>query len=121
MGPGRDAKSAIPGTSGPAAKGIKVSDLDGLDPESTDFANYFCTYGYLYHQARQALAGLVAYVIHILVSCKLTGTEALVGLDVLLPQRSLLSPPSANSYGAAERHAGGPQADWCILPGSNAE
>ena len=28
----------------------KVSSLDGAAPESTDFANYFCTYGYLYHQ-----------------------------------------------------------------------
>ncbi|PNH12877.1 putative protein arginine N-methyltransferase 4.2 [Tetrabaena socialis] len=28
----------------------KVSDLDGEAPESTDFANYFCTYAYIYHQ-----------------------------------------------------------------------
>jgi len=28
----------------------KLSSLDGDAPESTDFANYFCTYGYLYHQ-----------------------------------------------------------------------
>ena len=28
----------------------KVSDLDGSAPESTDYANYFCTYAYLYHQ-----------------------------------------------------------------------
>ncbi|PNW75848.1 hypothetical protein CHLRE_12g558100v5 [Chlamydomonas reinhardtii] len=28
----------------------KVSDLDGRPPESTDFANYFCTYAYIYHQ-----------------------------------------------------------------------
>ncbi|EFN58096.1 hypothetical protein CHLNCDRAFT_142415 [Chlorella variabilis] len=27
-----------------------VSALDGEAPESTDFANYFCTYSYLYHQ-----------------------------------------------------------------------
>ncbi len=31
--------------------GGKVSDLDGDAPESTDFANYFCTYAYIYHQA----------------------------------------------------------------------
>ena len=30
----------------------KVSDLDGRPPESTDFANYFCTYAYIYHQVR---------------------------------------------------------------------
>jgi len=29
---------------------MKVSDLDGEAPESTDYANYFCTYSYLYHQ-----------------------------------------------------------------------
>lgn len=28
----------------------KVSELDGEAPEATDFANYFCTYAYLYHQ-----------------------------------------------------------------------
>ncbi|KAI8105636.1 hypothetical protein M9434_000218 [Picochlorum sp. BPE23] len=28
----------------------QVSKLDGQAPESTDFANYFCTYSYLYHQ-----------------------------------------------------------------------
>ncbi|KAL6753399.1 S-adenosyl-L-methionine-dependent methyltransferase [Haematococcus lacustris] len=28
----------------------RVSPLDGAAPESTDFANYFCTYAYLYHQ-----------------------------------------------------------------------
>mmetsp|Transcript_16149 Transcript_16149/g.44989 ORF Transcript_16149/g.44989 Transcript_16149/m.44989 type:complete len:444 (+) Transcript_16149:225-1556(+) len=26
------------------------STLDGQAPESTDFANYFCTYGFIYHQ-----------------------------------------------------------------------
>lgn len=30
----------------------KVSDLDGSAPDSTDFANYFCAYAYIYHQAR---------------------------------------------------------------------
>lgn len=28
----------------------KVSELDGKAPEQTDYANYFCTYAYLYHQ-----------------------------------------------------------------------
>ncbi len=28
----------------------KISSLDGDAPEGTDFANYFCTYAYLYHQ-----------------------------------------------------------------------
>ena len=51
-GPSRAVKA---GAAGPGAKGIKVSDLDGLDPESTDFANYFCTYGYLYHQVSDIL------------------------------------------------------------------
>ncbi len=26
------------------------SVADGKAPDPTDFANYFCTYGYLYHQ-----------------------------------------------------------------------
>lgn len=30
--------------------GGKISELDGDAPESTDFANYFCTYAYIYHQ-----------------------------------------------------------------------
>ncbi|KAG7672538.1 hypothetical protein Ndes2526B_g08945 [Nannochloris sp. 'desiccata'] len=32
------------------ATGSRVSNLDGEAPESTDFANYFCTYAYIYHQ-----------------------------------------------------------------------
>ena len=33
-----------------ASTSERVSELDGSAPESTDFANYFCTYAYLYHQ-----------------------------------------------------------------------
>ena len=32
--------------------GGRVSAMDGKAPEATDFANYFCTYAYLYHQVR---------------------------------------------------------------------
>lgn len=28
----------------------RVSTLDGKPPEEADFANYFCTYAFLYHQ-----------------------------------------------------------------------
>ena len=28
----------------------KISDLDGKAPAPSDWANYFCTYAYLYHQ-----------------------------------------------------------------------
>lgn len=28
----------------------RVSPLDGEAPKSDDFANYFCTYAFLYHQ-----------------------------------------------------------------------
>jgi hypothetical protein len=35
-----------------AGEGGRLSNLDGQAPEGTDFANYFCTYAYLYHQAR---------------------------------------------------------------------
>ena len=27
-----------------------ASDLKGQDPDATDFANYFCTYAFLFHQ-----------------------------------------------------------------------
>ena len=41
-----------------AAKSVqKLSPLDGDAPESTDFANYFCTYAYLYHQKARAATG----------------------------------------------------------------
>lgn len=33
-----------------AATSERVSELDGSAPEGTDYANYFCTYAYLYHQ-----------------------------------------------------------------------
>ena len=29
---------------------MQVSRLDGDAPEATDYANYFCTYSFLYHQ-----------------------------------------------------------------------
>jgi hypothetical protein len=29
---------------------VRRSRLDGKAPEGSDFANYFCTYAYLYHQ-----------------------------------------------------------------------
>ena len=35
-----------------APGGGRVSAMDGKAPEATDFANYFCTYAYLYHQVR---------------------------------------------------------------------
>ena len=44
---------AAGGTAGSTCKdSIKVSELDGKAPESTDYANYFCTYAFLYHQVR---------------------------------------------------------------------
>ena len=38
-----------------AATSERVSEFDGLAPESTDYANYFCTYAYLYHQVCSAI------------------------------------------------------------------
>lgn len=32
--------------------GQRCSELDGQAPESTDYANYFCTYSFIYHQVR---------------------------------------------------------------------
>lgn len=34
----------------PPVDGAKLSDLDGKPPDNADFANYFCTYAFLYHQ-----------------------------------------------------------------------
>ncbi|KAK9805341.1 hypothetical protein WJX73_003869 [Symbiochloris irregularis] len=45
-----DPKTGNAGPLDTLSNGHKVSDLDGQAPEKTDFANYFCTYGYLYHQ-----------------------------------------------------------------------
>lgn len=45
----------INGTAAPAMNGHaqpRVSDLDGKAPAPSDWANYFCTYAYLYHQVR---------------------------------------------------------------------
>lgn len=33
-----------------------TSTLDGKAPEATDFANYFCTYSYIYHVSRLVLS-----------------------------------------------------------------
>lgn len=35
----------------------RVSTLDGKPPEEADFANYFCTYAFLYHQVWIAVMG----------------------------------------------------------------
>ncbi len=37
---------------GGGAREARVSNLDGKPPEEADFANYFCTYAFLYHQVR---------------------------------------------------------------------
>jgi len=52
---GKGAAAAVNGVNGKdsavaVAPDTKVSDKDGEAPEATDFANYFCTYAYLYHQ-----------------------------------------------------------------------
>ena len=38
-----------------AAESGQTSALDGRGPSSTDYANYFSTYAYLYHQVHDAL------------------------------------------------------------------
>ncbi len=47
--------AAEPGSSGATAAGQadakqSAAGLDGAAPDQTDFANYFCTYAFLYHQ-----------------------------------------------------------------------
>jgi protein arginine N-methyltransferase 1 len=39
---------------GSASGEARLSNLDGQAPEGTDFANYFCTYAFLYHQVGRA-------------------------------------------------------------------
>ena len=43
----------------------KVSDLDGKPPESTDYANYFCTYSFLYHQVLTRLCIRASMCTHV--------------------------------------------------------
>ena len=45
---GTDSSAAMHATNGLAPP--KISDLDGKAPAPSDWANYFCTYAYLYHQ-----------------------------------------------------------------------
>lgn len=40
--------------------------VDGLAPEATDFANYFCTYAFLYHQVSFLSIRLIAIHVHAL-------------------------------------------------------
>ncbi len=55
-----------------AATPERVSELDGSAPEGTDYANYFCTYAYLYHQVRAgSIATLLGFPIHVLISWQL--------------------------------------------------
>lgn len=43
----------------------RVSDLDGKAPAPSDWANYFCTYAFLYHQACTAISHpLHAFMMH---------------------------------------------------------
>ena len=36
----------------------RVSDLDGKAPAPSDWANYFCTYAFLYHQVSSSILPL---------------------------------------------------------------
>ncbi len=35
-----------------------TSVVDGQAPEATDFANYFCTYAFIYHQVNSTAVGM---------------------------------------------------------------
>ena len=55
-----------------AATSERVSELDGSAPEGTDYANYFCTYAYLYHQVcAGSIASPLAFPNHVLISQQL--------------------------------------------------
>jgi len=42
-----------PATANGAPPAPSKAAADGKAPESADYANYFCTYSYLYHQVRE--------------------------------------------------------------------
>lgn len=52
-----------------------VSTHDGQAPGETDFANYFCTYGYVFHQVRLRLS-LMKSLHACAVTSKLTAQQA---------------------------------------------
>lgn len=55
-----------------AATSERVSELDGSAPEGTDYANYFCTYAYLYHQVGAgSIASPLAFPNYVLISQQL--------------------------------------------------
>ena len=55
-----------------AATSERVSELDGSAPEGTDYANYFCTYAYLYHQVcAGSIDSPLAFPNHVLISQQL--------------------------------------------------
>ena len=55
-----------------AATSERVSELDGSAPEGTDYANYFCTYAYLYHQVcTGSIASPLAFPNHVVISQQL--------------------------------------------------
>ena len=55
-----------------AATSERVSELDGSAPEGTDYANYFCTYAYLYHQVcAGSIASPLAFPNQVLISQQL--------------------------------------------------
>ena len=83
-----------------ASTSTKVSDLDGSAPESTDYANYFCTYAYLYHQVRSPHGR--NFLLPASPSSTLAGNDCAAGVS------------ACGGFGA-ERHVGGSQAYWCIL------
>ena len=85
----------------------KVSDLDGSAPESTDYANYFCTYAYLYHQVcsfHRCTLDLSVWVC--IPKTQFAPANSFTMLRVLREMKVAC---------AAERHVGGSQADWRIL------
>ena len=62
-----DSSAAMHATNGHAPP--KVSDLDGKAPAPSDWANYFCTYAFLYHQVRLLTLSAAVTKIAVLETC----------------------------------------------------
>ncbi len=96
--------------------------LKGADPESTDFANYFCTYAYIYHQVRAVMLRKVARgppstptsrALAASLCSSTTSTHALCPDTALSRLSRILRLPAV-----AERDARGSQAHGRVLPGA---
>ena len=105
----------------------RVSELDGKAPESTDYANYFCTYAFLYHQVRRRLGAPNLLAAAVWASRAFSSPPTrLFGCTCCTVMACLTTQDGCAELKhwccvVAEGHAGGPQAHRRLLPGGDAE